>query len=207
MNNELEGYKWKEFETAELEAECAGLEKRLQSTQALNDQLQTQMVELGTLAQKFSNPRYHGMAAISTVEDAVAQFYQAYPNAPIHITTGAVQKNIVRDYSDPLLVRSALEWLANDYFMAKVRGDVDLPESALNTLGMVYKADQKVTTKKGKHREEYEVVFEGRKIDCGPHLCKGKHGESMLRIGFGYDEESKTVVVNYIGRHQTNTKS
>jgi len=80
-------------------------------------------------------------------------------------------------------------------------------EQAFEKKGFEYKPRESVTSK-GKWGEEYEALYDGRKVSIEPHLALGKGGpKTCLRIHFYVDREKERFVIAHAGRHKTNTSS
>ena len=80
-------------------------------------------------------------------------------------------------------------------------------EQQFQKKGFVYKARESMTSR-GKWSEEYEAIYNGRRVSIEPHLALGKGGpDTCLRIHFHVDEDEEKFVIAHVGRHKTNTSA
>jgi hypothetical protein len=141
--------------------------------------------------------------------EAALQFQERYGNHPVCLTSRALRAAKDCEFAEPELIEQSLEWLADVYHPSKVgRISANLTQSARDRLGMSYAARQYSGTM-GMYEEEYRIEHNGKKLWLESHLGvgKGRDPRRNLRIAFTFDERDQSVIVGYIGLHQTNTKT
>ena len=113
-------------------------------------------------------------------------------------------------YTRPKEVWDALEWLATTYHGTQTGEGrvIDLNESIRNTCsGWEYKANQNDITF-NMYREWYTTTMDGATFELRKHIGKGTGRDSnIIRIAFNWDDDSRRVLVGYIGPHQRNRVS
>ena len=140
----------------------------------------------------------------TTVEEALQQAAQLYPDRL------ALQLNSASDAATPFedvdAISRALGWVATQYVDAKTghKPCADLDSALKAQAGFFYKPNQAATTV-GQYRSEYETQWRGRKVPLTAHIGKGtgRDPRHAIRIAFHFDEETRKVVVGYVGQHQT----
>ena len=112
-------------------------------------------------------------------------------------------------FDQPNQVYTALEWLATTYRESRM-GDKpvgNLDVSLFTTCGWRYRPFQSEITV-GKFRSDYQTSYDGQKYMLEEHIGRGTgRTPGQIRIAFTWDEERKTVLVGYIGRHQRTNAS
>jgi hypothetical protein len=141
-----------------------------------------------------------------TVEEAVARFKELYSDSQaVMITSKAEDMAKSCPYENPTQLYRALEWLATRYHAARTNNAriQDLDENCMNEIGMHYKGKQSSVTM-GQFREDYFTKIDGRNIPLEEHIRKGtsKDPRQTVSIAFYYDEDTKKVIIGFIGQHQ-----
>ena len=107
-------------------------------------------------------------------------------------------------FDQPNQVYSALEWLATTYRNSRTGEKLvaNLDVSLFTTCGWRYRPFQSEVTV-GKYRSDYQTTDNDKKYALEEHIGRGTgRTPGQIRIAFSWDEERKTVIVGYIGRHQ-----
>ena len=107
-------------------------------------------------------------------------------------------------FDQPNQVYSALEWLATTYRNSRTGEKLvaNLDVSLFTTCGWRYRPFQSEVTV-GKYRSDYQTTDNDKKYALEEHIGRGTgRTPGQIRIAFSWDDERKTVIVGYIGRHQ-----
>ncbi len=99
----------------------------------------------------------------------------------------------------------AVRFLATTYHDAKT-GAVpcpDLGDALRNECTFFLRSSQSETTM-GEYASDYETWWGGRRVKLESHIGKGnaKDARSTIRVAWHWDEESRVVVIGYVGQHQ-----
>jgi hypothetical protein len=116
-------------------------------------------------------------------------------------------------YDRPDQVRAAVRWLVGAYWETRAglrRADHrELDDRLRKACGWGYKTSQSSSTV-GRFRSWYETTYEGRRLVVLEHIGRGntkRQGPHSIRIGFTWDEDTRKVVVGFVGQHQRNRDS
>ena len=114
------------------------------------------------------------------------------------------------NFARPKEVWDALEWLATKYHDSQTGKAriIDLNESIRNACsGWEYKPNQTDITV-SMYREWYTVTKDGATYEIRKHISKGVgRDKNAIRIAFAWDENSKRVLIGYVGPHQRTRNS
>jgi hypothetical protein len=84
---------------------------------------------------------------------------------------------------------------------------IGLLEQRFSAKGFTYRPKESMTSR-GKWANEYEAVYQGRRVSIEQHLALGKGGpDTCLRIHFCTDDAEEKYVIAHVGRHKTNTSA
>jgi len=113
-------------------------------------------------------------------------------------------------FSAPEEVYESLCFLATIFYDSKTgtKPCPDLDHTLRELTGWSYEAHQSQTAM-GKHKSEYECVWDGRRHTLKAHMGTGtnKDPRHTIRIAFAWDEKKKVVVIGYVGQHQSNDRT
>ena len=114
-------------------------------------------------------------------------------------------------FEAPEEVERAFNWLATTYWDARagVAPCPDLDRSVRELIpGWSFSGGQKKHSV-GKHESWYQCKWNGKDYWIGEHLGCGtsKRPEETIRIAFAWDEDSKKIVLGFVGQHQRNANT
>ena len=143
------------------------------------------------------------------VGEAIALAEQSFAGNLVVALNSKSDKN--SQYQKPREVFDVLAWLATDYHARRTgpggTSDFDkLLKEACS--GWSYKAGQTEVTRE-QFAPWYTTQHGGKQYDLSHHLAKGNSRDprNTMRIGFAWDDESRQVIVGYIGLHQRNRRT
>lgn len=90
------------------------------------------------------------------------------------------------------------------YELHMKQGDIDIAKEFNSNSEFEYSRGAGMMTRKDqKLLEQYKDVYHGREIEAQTHLKKGTRetSDQFIRLYFGFDQESKKIIISSIGRH------
>lgn len=147
-----------------------------------------------------------------SVPDALAQAEKDFSSQLAFCWNG---KSEAHDspFQKPQDVYLALQWLATTYHDSRT-GKVPCPNREVSfrdaVPGWNYEPHQKKQTMKHpKFRAWYHAMYDGREFTLPEHFKWGstKDARLSIRIAFNWDEQSKKIILGYIGQHQQTAAS
>ncbi len=192
-------------EAAGLRQQSTDLQNRILIYEAEATDRNEQIVQLRQQVQRRPDTR----APITTPLAAVERFITERGDYPVHFMKRAVRAARNCHFTQPELIYQSLEWLADVYQPSKSGNmNADLLQSAREQLGATYAPNQAMTTMRA-YEEEYRIEHDGKKFWLENHLRFGRTHDPRhtLRVAFTFDDRDKSVLVGYIGNHQTNTRT
>ena len=121
------------------------------------------------------------------------------------------KSDITDFYRNPKEVWDALDWLATTYYKTQTGAirvkDLDVSLRQVCS-GWSYASDQTDITV-NTYPEWYTTSVDGVRYPLRRHIGKGRvrSAKNLIRIAFDWDDETKRVIVGYIGPHQRNRNS
>lgn len=121
------------------------------------------------------------------------------------------KSDITDFYRNPKEVWDALDWLATTYYKTQTGAirvkDLDVSLRQVCS-GWSYASDQTDITV-NTYPEWYTTSVDGVRYALRKHIGKGRvrSANNIIRIAFDWDDETKRVIVGYIGPHQRNRNS
>ena len=121
------------------------------------------------------------------------------------------KSDITDFYRNPKEVWDALDWLATTYYKTQTGAvrvkDLDVSLRQVCS-GWSYASDQTDITV-NTYPEWYTTSVDGVRYPLRKHIGKGRvrSANNLIRIAFDWDDETKRVIVGYIGPHQRNRNS
>lgn len=121
------------------------------------------------------------------------------------------KSDITDFYRNPKEVWDALDWLATTYYKTQTGAirvkDLDVSLRQVCS-GWSYASDQTDITV-NTYPEWYTTSVDGVRYPLRRHIGKGRvrSANNLIRIAFDWDDETKRVIVGYIGPHQRNRNS
>ena len=145
----------------------------------------------------------------SNVDQVIDRIRRMFPDEIVFALNGKSRKNYPFQKPDELY--QALAWLATEFY--RLRPDPG-PSPDFDRLikeacpGWSYKPNQTDTTM-GMYTEWYRTTVNGKTYDLANHIGKGNSFDpkNTIRIAFAWDDDSKRIVVGFIGLHQRNRQS
>ncbi len=195
----------KDLQTPNLKAELQDVNEQL-----FREQQRTEALKAGIEKQKSDrNSTIEEQTPIDSVAVAIERAGSEFSDK-ICFSFNQQSDDKSSPYRNPEEVWSAFEWLASDYFMARIkeRSCADFDASIQEAIsGWSYSGHQKESTTKA-NKDWYQCITpDGRKIWIPEHLRSGNSRDATeaIRIAFAWDETAQKVVVGFIGQHQRNT--
>ena len=145
----------------------------------------------------------------SNVDQVIDRIGRTFPDEILFALNGKSRKNYPFQKLDELY--QALAWLATEFY--RLRPDPGSSPDFDRLIkeacpGWSYKPNQTETTM-GMYTEWYRTTVNGKTFDLANHIGKGNSFDpkNTIRVAFAWDDDSKRVIVGFIGLHQRNRQS
>jgi hypothetical protein len=149
------------------------------------------------------------LPTMKSVKEAFVYFKSMYPELNVEVLSRAEKGAKDSVYENTLQVFKALEWIGTIYLNSRSgKISVDLAKSCQEQTGMQYKQNQSESTM-GMYANEYYADWKGKKVALKEHLLQGssRDARQTIRIAFAFDKATDTVIIGYVGQHQTTRNS
>ena len=145
----------------------------------------------------------------SSVNDALTLAAKSFPDRIRLALNSKSAENT--PFQKPQEVFDALAWLATEYHRLRSNpGGAPNFDMLIKAAcpGWSYMSKQTEVTKE-QFAEWYTTTLDGKSYELDAHIGRGTSFDphQTIRIAFDWDDESKQVIVGYLGRHQRNRRS